>query len=56
MPSAMQTMWKPRPGSSSPIVVKPGVWEKTPPNMDTIQINPSSRKSMPPTRKTPFIV
>ena len=50
----MQIAWKANAGASSPTLVKPGVWEKTPPKIDAIQIIPSRSKAQPRTLITPF--
>jgi hypothetical protein len=56
MPNAMQTVWKPKAGHSSRMVVKPGVWERTPPTIETIQTKPRTRNSTLRVRKTVFMV
>jgi hypothetical protein len=55
-PSAIQTAWKARPNAKLLGSVAPGVWEKTPPITDAIQIKPTRRNTIPPARSTIFIL
>jgi hypothetical protein len=52
----MQTAWKARPNAKPLGSVAPGVREKTPPITDAIQIKPTRRNTIPPTRSTIFIL
>jgi hypothetical protein len=52
----MQIAWKARPNAKLLGSVAPGVWEKTPPITDAIQIKPTRIDTIPLTRSTIFIL